>query len=214
MVVLLAGATGLVGRECLRLLAADPAVSRVVVLARRALQLPAPPDKLAVHLVDFERLGTVAPLLVADAVVCALGTTMRVARSRERFRQVDCGYAVAFARLALAGGARHFLLVSALGVDARSRVFYNRVKGETEDAIRALGYRSLTIVRPSVLLGDRGEFRLGEAMAKRIASLVPGRLRAVSAAAVAAVLVRAAIEDAPGTRVIESEAIRRPARLP
>jgi uncharacterized protein YbjT (DUF2867 family) len=109
--------------------------------------------------------------------------------------------------MGLPQGARHFLLVSALGANARSRIFYNRVKGDVEDAIRALPYRSITIVRPSLLLGERGEFRLGESIGKLFATITPRRYRPVHARQVAAVLLRAAVEDRAGVRVIESREI-------
>jgi len=111
------------------------------------------------------------------------------------------------ARLALEGGARHFLLVSALGADPESRVFYSRVKGELERAVLALGYPGVTIVRPSLLLGDRQEFRLGEEIAKRFAWATPRTYRPVEARDVAATLVDAAREDRPGPRIIESAKI-------
>lgn len=201
---LLLGATGLVGRECLRLLVAEPACRRVVVVARRA----PPPAELAakvdVRLVDFDRLERADPLPPVDAVLCALGTTMRSAGSRNRFREVDLGYPLAVARLARAGGARHFLLVTALGANPRSRIFYYRVKGELEEAIRALGYPSVTIARPSILLGEREEYRLGERVVARLGFLMPRRFEPVTASAVARVLVRAAVEGAPGVRIVES----------
>lgn len=207
--VLLAGATGLVGRECLAQLAADPEVSTVVALVRR------PPDAATVHhrklrfeQVDFDQLGLQPRRLKADQVVCALGTTIRKAGSREAFRRVDFDYPLALARLALQQGARHFLLVSALGASSRSRVFYSRVKGELEEAIASLGYPSFTIVRPSLLLGERDEFRLGEEVGKRLAWLTPAALKPVQARDVAAALVAAAREDRPGRRVIESAEIR------
>jgi uncharacterized protein YbjT (DUF2867 family) len=102
--------------------------------------------------------------------------------------------------------------VTAIGADAESRVFYNRVKGELEDAIRALPYRSLTIARPSLLLGDRRERRLGEEIGKRVGWLLPGRYRPVHARHVAAALVHAAQKDAPGVRIIESSELRRQGR--
>ena len=213
MRVLLVGASGLVGRECLRLLIAEPAISRVVVLARRPLPPAALAPKVEAQVVDFDHLKHAAVFPKADAVLCALGTTMRQAGSQQRFREVDYGYPLAAARLALAQGARHFLLVSALGADARSRVFYNRVKGELEAAVSALGYRSVTIARPSLLLGDREEFRLGERILTPFAFLIPGRLRPVKATAVAAALVDAAVRDEAGVRVIESEEIRPAERL-
>ena len=207
--LLVVGATGLVGRECVRQALDDPAVARVVVLARRPLESAPPSAKLEAHVVDFERLDDRAPLFAVDAIICALGTTIRQAGSQARFRRVDFDYPLAVARLGLEQGARHFLLVSSLGASSRSRVFYSRVKGELEDAVLALPYRAVTIVRPSLLLGARAESRLGEEIAKRLAPLVPGRYKPVPAAAVAAALVRAAREDRPGHRIVESPEIRR-----
>lgn len=207
--VLLAGATGLVGGECLRLLLADPTFSRVVALTRRPLALAAAPHKLQARVVDFDRLAEHASLFRVDQIICALGTTIKQAGSRERFRQVDLVYPLEIARLGLEHGARHVLLVSSLGANARSRVFYNRVKGELENALRALPYRAITIVRPSLLLGERRQVRLGEAIGARLGFLAPGRYRPVRASAVAMVLVDAARQDLPGLHLIESGEIRR-----
>jgi len=207
--VVLVGATGLVGAECLRQLLADPAFGRVVVLARRPLEGVPPSPRLAAHVVDLEHLEPRADLLAADALICALGTTIGNAGSKERFRAVDYGIPLSLATLAAARGLKHFLLVSALGANPRSRVFYNRVKGDLEAALAALPIASLTIVRPSLLLGARREFRLGESVAKRFAFLMPGKYAAVPARDVAAALVRYAKDDAPGRRIVESSEMRR-----
>lgn len=205
--VCLLGATGLVGRHTLDLLTRDPAFTRIVVLARRKIGEATAP-RVEAHLVDFERLADRPDLLGVDQVICALGTTIKaVGGSRPRFREVDHDIPLAAARIALRQGARHFLLVSALGADAKSRIFYNRVKGELEDALRTLGYRSVTIVRPSLLLGDRADFRLGEEIGKRLAWMVPGKFRPVSARDVAAALVREAKADVPGLHILESDEI-------
>jgi uncharacterized protein YbjT (DUF2867 family) len=209
--VLLCGATGLVGSECLRLLAVDPAFGRVVTIGRRPLtaaqQALTDMSRIEQHVVDFDNLAAHAGAFAVDAIICALGTTLRQAGSKGRFRQVDLGYPLAVARLGVEQGASHFLLVSSIGADAGSRAFYTRVKGELEDAVSGLPYRSITIVRPSLLLGERREFRLGEEIGKRFAFLMPRRYRPVPASAVAAVLVQAAKDDAPGRRVIESQEI-------
>jgi uncharacterized protein YbjT (DUF2867 family) len=206
--VLLAGATGLVGGEALRLFLADPAVEQVIAPVRRPLPDATSP-KLVAPVIDFERLERHPELFAVSHVACALGTTMRQAGSRDAFRRVDHDYPLALARLALAGGARHFLLVSAIGADPGSRFFYNRVKGEVEAALRALPFRSLTILRPALLLGPRREFRLGERIAQALGWLTPARYRPIAARAVAAGVVRAALEDRPGIRVLESAELQR-----
>lgn len=210
--VLLAGATGLVGSACLKLLLADSSVVRVVTLSRR----PLPEDsraldssgKLSEHQLDFDQLADHAELFRVDQIICALGTTIKQAGSQQRFREVDHDYPLALARLGLEQGAKHFLLVSALGASSRSRIFYNRVKGELEDALRAMPYRSLTIARPSLLLGQRKEWRTAEELAKYVGFLFPARSRPVHADAVAALLVDAAKQDQQGVHVVESASIR------
>jgi uncharacterized protein YbjT (DUF2867 family) len=212
--VALLGGTGLVGGQVLDLLTRDPFFERIVVLARRKFAEATAP-RVEAHVVEFERLVDRPDLLGVDQVICALGTTIKaVGGSKARFRQVDLDIPLAAATIAARKGAHHFLLVSALGASADSRIFYSRVKGELEDALRTLPYRSLTIVRPSLLLGDRREFRMGEEVAKRFGFLVPARYRPVQAKDVAAVLVRAARADIPGMHIIESgdieDYLRRP----
>ena len=202
------GATGLVGREIVRLLCADPGVDRIVVITRRPFVAPDDP-KLQMKVVDFEALDSVADAFNVDQIFCALGTTIKQAGSEPAFRRVDLEYPLTAAKLGVEHGARHFLLVSAVGASATSRVFYNRVKGELEDALRTLPYNSITIARPSLLIGDREEHRLGEELGKRLGWLAPGRYRPVAASAVALALVFAAREDRPGMQIIESEDIRR-----
>ncbi|MGH8611717.1 MAG: hypothetical protein ACREYF_06665 [Gammaproteobacteria bacterium] len=210
--IALFGATGLVGGECLRLLLEDPGFSRVVTFTRRALASPlaevAGSSKLEHHVVDFDHLERRTGALAVDQIICALGTTLRKAGSQQEFRRVDFDYPLAIARIGLAHGSHHFLLVSALGANTGSRIFYSRVKGELEVAIRALPFRSHTTVRPSLLLGPREEFRLGEKIAERLAFLMPEKYKPISAIAVAHALVVAAREDRPGTRIIESAEIR------
>ena len=205
--IALLGATGLVGRHCLDLLSADRAFSRIVVIARRKFGEATAP-RIDAHIIDFDHLAERPDLFRIDQVMCALGTTIKaVGGSREKFRAVDYDIPLTAARLAVREGARHFLLVSALSANAESRIFYSRVKGELEDELRTLGFRSVTIVRPSLLLGDRVEFRLGEEIGKRFAWLVPGKYRPVEARDVARVLVQAAKDDVPGLHIIESDEI-------
>ncbi len=206
--VVILGATGLVGAECVRRFAESSRFARVIALVRRPLGT-VPSTRVETHVIDdFDRLDEAARHFRVSHIVCALGTTIKKAGTQERFRRVDHDYPLAAARLGLREGARHFLLVSALGASAHSRIFYNRVKGELEDAIRALPYRSVTIVRPSLLLGERAEVRFGESIGKLFAGVIPGRYRPVQATAVAATVVRAASEDQPGVRIIESREIK------
>ena len=206
--VLLAGATGLVGSQCLDQLLADSTVASVIAMVRRPLAGAESRERLHVEVVDFAALDARTDLFAVEQAICALGTTIGKAGSQAAFRRVDFDAPLEIARLALAGGARHFLVVSALGADARSRIFYNRVKGELEEAVLALGFRSVTIARPSLLLGDRRERRLGEEVARRLEFLFPAKYRGVQAWQVAAALVKAARDDAAGRRVIENPELR------
>ena len=199
---LLAGATGLVGRAMLPLLLRGHG-SVDLLLRRAAPELGADP-RLRPHVVDFARLADTVPAV--DDVFIALGTTIAVAGSEAAFRAVDFDAVVATARAARAAGATRLALVSALGADAGSRVFYNRVKGETEAAVAGLGYASVTIARPSLLLGDREALgqpvRRMEALAMRfsrpLSRLVPRAVRPIAAADVAAALVAATARGEPG----------------
>lgn len=176
---LIAGATGLVGGELLTQLLAAGEYDRVVAVSRRPLAVAHP--KLKVVVADFSALEQVATELRCDDAFCCLGTTIRKAGSREAFRAVDHVAVLAFAWAAQRAGAKRFFIVSALGADPTSRVFYNRVKGETDAALVVLGFETLGIFRPSLLRGRRREFRLGErllaALLWVVEPLFVGRLR-------------------------------------
>jgi len=210
---LLAGATGLVGSHVLRLLLADPHWSRVVTLGRRAT--PQQHDKLEQRIVDLGALEALADLPRGD-VFCCLGTTIKRAGSQEAFRRVDYDYVVELARAGLHAGATQFLLVSAIGADPASRVFYSRVKGEVEAAVRQLSppYRGVQIFRPSLLLGERAEVRLGERIAMLLAPILSlalvgqlRRYRPIRAATVARAMVQIAKEAPRGPNVFEHDAM-------
>ena len=210
---LLLGATGLVGAKLLERLLRDDAYSRVSVLSRRAL--PVQHDKLNVCVVDFDRLSDAPEQCSADDVFCALGTTIAQAGSQAAFRKVDFDYPLQAASIALSQGAEQYFLVSAIGADARSAVFYSRVKGEIEEAIAALGYRAFASFRPSFLLGKREQTRFGEELGIALASVLKplmlgplAKYRAVSADAVAAAMIAEAKKREAGRRVIESDRIQ------
>jgi len=207
--VVLAGATGLVGREILRGLVADPSVSGVHVLSRRAFDAPA--AKVTVHVFDFRSLGTLPAI---DEAYLALGTTIKVAGSQEAFRAVDFEANFAVARAALAAGARRAGVVSAMGADPKSGLFYNRVKGELEEALRALAFEGLVIARPSFLAGDRASLgqpvRRGEgialAVSRLLGPLAPKNFASVAASDVARALL-SRVPAARGSKIVLSGAM-------
>lgn len=161
----IAGATGLVGAHLVDLLLEDPLFEGVATLGRRPLDRAHP--KLSQHTVDFAALDAAALPPVTDAF-CALGTTIKKAGSKEAFRAIDHDAVLSFAKAAKARGATRFYVVTALGADARSWVFYNRVKGEVEAALGAMGFASLAVARPSLLTGERAEHRAGERVAQAV----------------------------------------------
>lgn len=208
--VILAGATGLVGQEILKGLLADPTVSAVHSLGRRAPATQHP--KLTAHIVDFAALP---PLPAADELYLALGTTIKVAGSQAAFRALDYDANLNVAQAALAAGVKKVGLVSAMGADARSRIFYNRVKGELEDALTQLPLEGLVIARPSLLVGDRevlGQPRrsgevLGEAIARTLGFLIPANLKPIQASTVARALL-AGVPSARARTILLSGAMR------
>ncbi len=209
---LLAGATGLVGREIARQWPGP-----MQLLVRRPV--PAPRAGLTLQVVDFAALP---PLPAATLAFCALGTTIKVAGSQAGFRAVDFDAVLAFARAARAAGVRRFGVVSALGASARSGNFYSRVKGEAEDALREVGFEQLVIARPSLLLGDRtalgqperpGE-RWGERIAGWLGPLIPAGVRPIAAATVARALMRTLPQAPAGVTVLDSAALQRAGAAP
>lgn len=208
MKLLIAGATGLVGGQTLTLAANDSRFEAIVAPTRRALQ-PGP-AKLANPTIDFSQLPSNL-FEGVDAVACALGTTLKKAGSKERFREIDKDLVVSLATAAHRAGVRRFAYVSSVGANPKSATFYLRMKGETEAALEAIGFESLTLLRPSFLGGERDESRplerVGLGLAKALSFAVPKRYRVVSAECVARTLLESLVAGRPGHAVIESEAI-------
>ncbi|QRY81350.1 oxidoreductase [Pseudomonas sp. PDNC002] len=203
--ILLAGATGLTGEHLLDRMLNEPTVKRVVAPARRPL---------AEHPRLQNPVGPLAELIPqltgsVDTVFCCLGTTLKEAGSEEAFRSVDFDLPLALGARGLELGARHYIVVSALGADSKSSIFYSRVKGELEDALRQQGWPQLTIARPSLLLGQREEIRLAELLAAPFSRMLPGKLHGIEAIALARALWRLALETGKGTRIVESDELRK-----
>ncbi len=211
---IIAGASGLTGSALLKLLLACHHYQRVYTLERRtSAGVSASHHPL---IVDFKRL---ASLPACDDAYCCLGTTIKKAGSQDAFRKVDFDYVVNFARAAKASGAKQFLVVSALGASANSGIFYNRVKGEMEEAVAALGFDAVHIFQPSFLLGERAETRVGERIGIRAFNILSPLLiggarkyRPIAAADVAKVMLRAALDGKRGVMRLESDAIQRRAK--
>ncbi|MBP7738534.1 MAG: oxidoreductase [Spirochaetes bacterium] len=209
---LIAGASGLTGGHCLEFLLDTPYYNQVHALVRRPLSITHP--KLSQHVVDFDDSASIRDAIKADDIFCCLGTTIKKAGSQEAFRKVDFTYPVTLAREAASRGSKRYFIITAMGSNPRSRIFYNRVKGEVEAAVRALPYESVHIFRPSLLLGDRQEVRaaekIGSALARILNPLMAGPLRpyrAIQARAVAWAMVYSAIAHLPGG-VMESREIQ------
>ncbi len=222
--VAVAGATGLVGRALLARLAADARIGNITALVRHPGALAGQPAAVMPLVIDYRTLGdragavagagadVRAALPAIDWAFCALGTTIKTAGSQAAFRAVDMDAVLAFARAARAAGASRLGVVSAMGADASASVFYNRVKGEVEQALTAQGWPQLVIARPSLLLGARTDLgqaarpmeSLAQWLMPAVGWLVPRQLRPIQADAVAAALVSAVATQASGVRILLS----------
>ena len=203
--ILLAGATGLTGEHLLDRLLNEPTVSRVLAPTRRPL---------AEHPHLENPVGDLQTLLPSlggqvDIAFCCLGTTIKQAGSQDAFKAVDLDMVVAFAKRARELGARHLLVISAVNADPESSVFYSRIKGEMEQALRAQDWPQLTLARPSLLVGNRPETRWAEQLAAPIAKLIPGKYGAIEACQLARAMWRLALEEQDGVRIVESDELRR-----
>ncbi len=215
---LIIGATGLVGNELLhRLLDSDVYVG-VTALVRRPTGLSHP--KLIERIIDFDEMELAADEFKVQDLFCCLGTTIKKAGSKEAFRKVDYDYPLKAAELAKARGASQYIVVSAIGADPETKVFYSRVKGELESALITLQFDSLHLVHPSLLLGKRNEFRTAEALSGYLSPvfspLLRGRLakfKPIKAEDVAAAMLQIAVDGEKGTNIYEwpelDEAARR-----
>jgi uncharacterized protein YbjT (DUF2867 family) len=207
---LIAGATGLIGNQLLQLLLDDPYYGKVKVITRKPIEIQN--SKLENIALDFDKLSEHYEALKVDDVFCCLGTTIRIAKTKEAFRKVDYDYPLELARIAKNQGAQQYLLVSALGADKNSGIFYNKVKGEIEEAIAQLSFKSYHVFRPSLLLGNRSEQRAGEGAAttafKLFGFLIPSKYKAIDSGKIARAMLALAKENRSGSYFHESKELQ------
>ena len=210
---LIAGSTGLVGNELLQYLLNGKEYDKVIAIVRRPLEKKHP--KLDEKIVDFDKLEEYKESFVVDDVFCCLGTTIKKAKTKEAMWKIDVDYPVAIAKLASSQGAKKFLLVSSMNADPNSPIFYSKMKGKLEEEIIQIPYESTSIFRPSLLLGNRQEYRLGERAAAAIFSKVPflfagpfKKYKAIEGKTVASAMYRAAQVNRPGVTIYPSEEIQ------
>jgi uncharacterized protein YbjT (DUF2867 family) len=208
-IALVAGSTGLIGAQLLNLLLDDSYYTKVIALSRKPLHLNHP--KLENIIVLPGEWDSLLGLKATD-VFCCLGTTIKQAKSKEAFRQIDYEYPLKLAKTLKASGATGYYLVSALGADKASKIFYNQVKGDTETAIKEVGFSSYHIFRPSLLLGDRKEQRAGEDAAKVFYKIfgfmIPKKYQAIDSLKVAKAMLSEAKQNRPGNFIHESSAMQ------
>jgi len=204
--VLVLGGTGLIGQQLIDLLLQDISYS-VTALVRNAL--PIENERLTQVIFDYENPKN--EVIIAEEVFCCLGTTIKVAGSQKAFYKVDFEYAYVIAKRAYLNGAKKFALVSSLGANKKSSLFYNKTKGEIEEAITNIGYESLFIFRPSLLLGNRSTHRTGEKIAQSIFTnlsfLIPKKYQAIQAKQVAKAMITLMKLKETGVHILESEKI-------
>jgi len=208
---LLLGATGLTGNLLLNLLLQSPNYQKVTIYVRKSINLTHP--KLIEQIIDFETIDT---SVNAEDIFCCLGTTIKIAKTKEAFEKVDLHYPIKIAQLQKNAGSKQFLVVSAMGANVNSSIFYSKTKGLMETGLQKIGFDSLHILRPSFIDGERKEKRLGEKIGLILFSIVEpllvGPLRnytSVKASAIAACMLQKAIENNTGTFTILSGDIKK-----
>ena len=211
---LLLGSTGLIGGHVLELLLADEAFEKVVSFARKPLPIKHP--KLEQRVVDFDNPQSYEQFVKGDVIFCCLGTTIKTAGSQAAFKKVDYEYPLEFAKAAKQNGVSHYLIISSIGATTNTSNFYLKTKGEIESELTKLNFQSLTILRPSMLLGNRKEFRMGEAIGKVVMTLLSflfvgplKKYKAIHAKVVANAMLIAFKEAGWGVNILSSDKIQK-----
>ena len=203
---IVAGASGLIGKELTQKLIASDQYGLIYILSRRKSGLVN--QKIRELVIDFDQIDSLRFDGPIDDVFCTLGTTMKQAGSRSNFKKIDYQYVIAFAKLTKREGALKFLVISSMGANSKSRVFYNCVKGMTEDTLKTIGFDQLVILRPSLLQGKRTEIRIAERVSLFIMRafnfLIPANYKAIRSEKVADYMLRMALKSGPKVSVISS----------
>lgn len=211
---LIIGGTGLIGSELLNLLLDSNDYLKVITFVKRDTGIKHP--KLTQHIIDFDKPETYIELVVGDDFFCTIGTTIKKAGSKEAFRKVDFGYPKQFAAFALQNKVKNYLIISSLGANAKSGNFYLKTKGEIQDFLKDCDFESVAVLQPSLLLGNRTEFRLGEKVGaffmKTFSLLFVGNLKKykpIESKTVAKALLKIAQTNNKGFKIYESDAIQK-----
>jgi uncharacterized protein YbjT (DUF2867 family) len=206
------GSTGLIGSRLLELMVNDDYYNSVRIIVRRPLQVSNP--KIQVHVIDFtDRQAFKQAIAGSDAVFCAVGTTQKkVKGDKDAYRKVDYEIPVTAAELCAETGVEQFLLVTSMGSNSKSKNFYIKLKGESEDAIRKINIPSIAVFRPSMLLGKRQEKRFGEKIFQRLMKtfsfMIPAKYKAVEARDVAKAMIEVSKRNLPGFRIYQNDELR------
>jgi uncharacterized protein YbjT (DUF2867 family) len=212
MKAIIVGASGLIGNHLLNLLIANQSYTNITVLVRKKLTIEHP--KLIQKIVDFDKLYDYKELFIADVLFCTLGTTINKAGSKEAFMKVDYEYPFELAKICKETNIKQFHIVTALGANSTSSVFYNQVKGRVEEAIKQLSLNNFSIYRPSMLLGNRDELRIGEKIGQVIMSVCSflfigplKKYKAIKGSTVAHAMMHQALLNKSGLYIFESDEI-------
>ena len=203
------GSTGLIGSELLKLLLESPSYAKVIAFVKRDTGIIHP--KLKQHIIDFDKPQTYKELVVGDDFFCTIGTTIKKAGSENAFKKVDLEYPRQFASFALQNKVNSFLIVTSLGADANSGNFYLKTKGEVQNFLKDCPFESVAVLQPSLLLGNRNEFRLGEKVGAFFMKVFSGNLKKykpIAGKTVAKALYAIAQKNNKGFKIYESDAIQ------
>lgn len=211
--ITLIGSTGLIGSEIIRQALADKSLT-LTAITRKPLQEIENAENIVQVIHDFQDLSTLEPHLASDVFISALGTTIKTAGSKARFMEVDHDLPFELAKMARSAGCARVILISSMGADANSKVFYSKVKGQLEENVKVLGFDSVHILRPSMLLGDRQEFRLGELIGKWVMKplnfITPEPYKAIHATTLANAALHYAVAGESGIHIHQGAALFHP----